>query len=57
MWGCREHWFRLPRRLRDAIWDAYQPGQEVRMDPSEAYLKAADEVERWISKQEDTNVR
>ena len=42
MWGCKAHWFRLPKRLRDAIWASYQPGQEVRMDPSSAYLDAAD---------------
>ncbi len=51
MWGCREHWFRLPKYLRDKIWDAYEPGQEIRMDPSEAYLEAATEVQEWIKSQ------
>lgn len=36
--ACRPHWFELPRDIRDAIWDAYVPGQEVRKDPSDEYL-------------------
>lgn len=51
MWGCRTHWYRLPRRLRDAIWDAYVPGQEQRMDPSDEYLTVAHEVQEWIQAQ------
>lgn len=41
MWGCREHWFRLPRGLRRRIWAAYRPGQEVDKRPSPAYIEAA----------------
>jgi hypothetical protein len=48
MWGCREHWFRLPKHLRDEIWRAYRPGQEKDMRPSEAYLAAARRVQEWI---------
>lgn len=48
MWGCRTHWYKLPKRLRDKIWAAYAPGQEVSMRPSRAYLEAAREVEAWI---------
>jgi hypothetical protein len=48
MWGCRAHWFKLPKHLRDAIWNAYVPGQELRMDPSEEYLTVAHEVQEWI---------
>lgn len=48
MWGCKPHWFKLPKRLRDAIWDAYVPGQEQRMDPSDEYLDVAHEVQVWI---------
>ena len=48
MWGCYYHWMKLPKRLRDKIWDAYRPGQEVMMTPSRAYLEAATEVENWI---------
>lgn len=48
MWGCKEHWFKLPKRLRDRIWATYKPGQEVTMTPSEAYMKVALEVQQWI---------
>lgn len=48
MWGCKEHWYKLPRNLRNRIWATYRPGQEVRMDPSQAYLDAADAVQKWI---------
>lgn len=48
MWGCRTHWYRLPKYLRDAIWRAYEPGQEVSMDPSQDYLDAAQRAQDWI---------
>lgn len=52
LWGCKPHWFTLPKRLRDKIWATYVPGQEIRKDPSEAYLKVADEVEAWCRERE-----
>lgn len=48
MWGCKPHWFKLPQHLRNRIWAAYRPGQEKDMNPSQAYLDAADEVQKWI---------
>jgi hypothetical protein len=48
MWGCRRHWYRLPKALRDRVWDAYVPGQERRLDPSPEYLAVAGEVQEWI---------
>ena len=48
MWGCKPHWFKLPKSLRDAIWAAYVPGQERRMDPSDEYLRVAGVVQDWI---------
>lgn len=48
MWGCRLHWFMLPKALRDRIWQAYVPGQEQRLDPSPEYLAVAREVQDWI---------
>ena len=51
MWGCKQHWFRLPSILRAKIWRAYKPGQEERMDPSAEYLAVADEVQKWIATQ------
>lgn len=48
MWGCKEHWFKLPKFLRDAIWNAYVPGQEVTKNPSAQYLVTAQFVRTWI---------
>ena len=48
MWGCREHWYKLPANLRNHIWATYRPGQENTMTPSRAYLDVADQVQRWI---------
>lgn len=48
MWGCKKHWFTLPKALRDRIWATYVPGQEVSMTPSAAYLAVAIEVQTWI---------
>jgi hypothetical protein len=48
MWGCKKHWFKLPKSLRDRVWAAYEPGQEVTLTPSREYLKVAQEVEDWI---------
>lgn len=51
MWGCKPHWFRLPKHLRDKIWATYRPGQERTMTPSREYLAAADEVQQWVASQ------
>jgi hypothetical protein len=55
MWGCREHWFKLPKPLRDAIWRAYRPGQEKDMHPSADYIEAAEKAQKWIAEQERSN--
>src|SRR5690348_7778567 len=49
MWGCKAHWFRLPKRLRDRVWATYRPGQEITKTPSAAYLTVAREVQDWIA--------
>lgn len=48
MWGCKPHWMKLPKPLRDRVWAAYRPGQETDMEPSAEYLAVADDVQRWI---------
>lgn len=48
MWGCSQHWYKLPRPIRNRIWAAYRPGQEIRKDPSESYLRAAAVAQAWI---------
>ena len=51
MWGCRRHWFMLPKYLRDKVWRAYRPGQEEGLVPvSQAYCAVAQEVQDWIKK-------
>jgi hypothetical protein len=49
MWGCRPHWFRLPKHLRDLIWVTYVPGQEITKTPSSEYITAAKAVQEWIA--------
>lgn len=48
MWGCREHWFALPKWLRDKVWATYRPGQEIKRTPSREYVVVAREVQAWI---------
>jgi hypothetical protein len=54
MWGCKDHWFTLPKFLRDRIWATYRPGQEVRKDPSLEYIVAAQFVQWWIQALKET---
>lgn len=49
MWGCKPHWFSLPKRLRDQIWATYRRGQEITKRPSAEYLAAAMAVQEWIA--------
>ncbi len=49
MWGCKTHWYMLPRALRNKIWAAYQPGQEESGRPSQRYVEVAREVQAWIA--------
>jgi hypothetical protein len=51
MWGCKAHWIKLPKALRDRIWATYRPGQEVTKTPSAAYLDAVKAVQTWIRAQ------
>lgn len=49
MFACRPHWFKLPKWIRNLIWQAYQPGQERTGRPSEAYVHAANLAQEWIA--------
>ena len=49
-WGCPEHWFALPAGLRNRIWAAYRPGQELDLKPSAEYLHVAEAVQEWIKR-------
>ena len=50
MWGCKEHWYKLPQSLRSMIWRTFVPGQEEAGSPSSEYIKAARAVQDWIKK-------
>jgi len=38
MLACREHWIALPQKIRDAVWNAYVPGQETTKRPTFKYM-------------------
>lgn len=52
MWGCKEHWYKIPRKLRIALWEAFVPGQEENGTPSPEYVKAAKAIQKWIKDQD-----
>ncbi|MDE2020604.1 MAG: hypothetical protein KGJ13_09740 [Patescibacteria group bacterium] len=54
MWGCKYHWYKLPKRLRDDIWRTYQIGQEETLTPSRAYVEVARKVQVWIKQAIET---
>ena len=54
MWGCHEHWYRLPKPLRERIWATYRPGQETDKNPSAEYLEAAEAAQDWIAELDKT---
>jgi hypothetical protein len=49
MWGCKTHWYMLPKHLRDAIWASFVPGQEASKTPSPAYVEAARGARDWVA--------
>lgn len=55
LWGCRKHWFILPKRLRDEVWRTYRPGQEITKDPSREYVEVVMQVQEWIAEYQKTN--
>lgn len=55
-WGCKAHWFSLPRSIRAGIWAAYRPGQEIDKRPSLAYIEAAQAAQEWALTQIEEKV-
>jgi len=49
LWGCKKHWFTLPKSLRSNILATYKPGQEITKTPSRTYLIVARQVQDWIN--------
>lgn len=52
MFMCKPHWFALPKQTRNAVWDVYIPGQEIRMDPTEEYMDVTFEAIKWLAEKE-----
>ena len=48
-WGCKKHWYKLPKRIRDRIWDTYVHGQEITKSPTREYIEAAREAQAWAT--------
>lgn len=49
LWGCRDHWFKLPPDIRRRIMAHYRDGQEVgKVPPSHEYMSAITDAARWI---------
>jgi hypothetical protein len=49
LWGCKEHWFKLPYAIRLRIVSTYTPGQEETKNPSLEYIAAAMRAQEWIA--------
>lgn len=49
VWGCKQHWMMLPLFLRNKIWAAYRPTQEISKTPDRRYIDVAHEVQAWIA--------
>lgn len=54
MWGCKAHWYQLPKPIRDRIWATYQPGQETDGLISSEYWDAYREAMRYAQEVEKT---
>lgn len=49
---CRRHWYMVPADIRDRIWRAYVPGQEITKTPTRHYLSVMDEAIQAVAKRE-----
>jgi hypothetical protein len=51
LWGCKDHWCRLPQHLRTRILATYRAGQESnRLLITRAYVEAAGAAQEWIKR-------
>lgn len=49
---CPTHWRMVPPAAQRAVWATYVKGQEIRKDPTDAYLAAADAAILAVAKKE-----
>ena len=54
---CKRDWFRVPLKIRRAVWASYRPGQCDDMDPSESWHEAADAAIGYVAMLDDQPVR
>lgn len=54
MWGCKSHWYQLPKPIRDDIWSNYRPGQETSLQISRGYAVAEKAAQDWIAARPNT---
>jgi hypothetical protein len=45
-WGCRNHWYRLPKNLRDQIWRGWRNRQ--RTGDLTEHMEALHAADEWI---------
>lgn len=53
---CGQHWFMVPRKLRDQVWATYRDGQCNMFNPSSAYCQAAKEAVIAVAEKEGRTV-
>lgn len=49
MFMCGNHWRSLPKVMQDKMWALYVPGQEIRKDPTRAYISHAMSCVRYVA--------
>lgn len=49
---CRDHWFLIPKKIRDAVWAAYREGQCDDMEPSKEWMLAAEAAIGFLARRE-----
>ena len=49
---CLRHWRMVSRPLQRRVWAAYVPGQEIRKDPTDAYLEVQKEAVTEVARRE-----
>ena len=54
---CRTHWFKVPRRIQQAVYATYRPGQCDDMKPSKAWHEAADAAIGFVAQAERKKIR
>jgi hypothetical protein len=40
--ACRNHWYRIPKDMRDAIWAGYRSGDTL------GHMQAMSDARRWL---------